>query len=310
MTNHICLVGTTASGKSRIAIEIAKAFPDTFELVSADSMAVYRGMDIGTATPTAHERQAARHHMIDIVDAGADYTLSEFQSTVRAVMKDIESRNKRAILVGGTGLYVRAIVDPFDIPGQFPDARRHVDQLSVDQLTERLGELDPLALSRIPKGNERRLQRALEVTIGSGRPFSSFDQGMDRFAPTSFAQFGIWLPRPVVAKRIESRVDEMISSGWIDETRKLLDGDWSRTARQAIGYKQWQQVIAGEVPLESARTEVISATKSFARKQRMWFRRDPRVKWFGTEEDPAALIPALLAECRAWRNIEMQGGDK
>lgn len=263
-------------------------------------MAVYRGMDIGTATPREEELEGIAHHMLSTVGPEVDYTLSDFQRDARQVVAEIQQRNKRALLVGGTGLYVRAVIDPFDIPPQFPGVRSDLEARDTEALEQKLAQLDPLGASRVPSGNRRRLIRALEVTIGAGKPFSTFGPGMNEFPRTNFRQIGIWLPRSRTNQLIESRIDEMIDAGWIDETALLANQSWSRTARQAIGYKQWQQYLAGEIAFDAARDEVVAATRSFSRKQRMWFRRDPRIGWFGTAQHSAHLFDALVKDCEIW----------
>ena len=173
-TRHVALVGTTAVGKSALALAVARREPDV-EIVSVDSMQVYRGMDIGTAKPTVAERAEVPHHLIDVADPWDDFTLAWFARTARDAVADIEARGRRALLVGGTGLYLRAVIDDLDIPGRYPEAREALEQdPDTLGLHRRLADLDPVAAGRMEPTNRRRVVRALEVTVGSGRPFSSF----------------------------------------------------------------------------------------------------------------------------------------
>ncbi|MDQ3642527.1 MAG: tRNA (adenosine(37)-N6)-dimethylallyltransferase MiaA, partial [Actinomycetota bacterium] len=192
---HLVLVGPTASGKSALAMEVARRLDDV-ELVSADSMQVYRGMDVGTAKPTPSEQEEVPHHLLDLADPAEDYSVARFQADAAEAIAGIEGRGHRALLVGGTGLYVQAVVDGLALPGEWPELKAELEAQPVDQLHRRLTRVDPLAASRIEPGNGRRLVRALEVTLGSGRPFSSFGPGLGAYPPTRFRLAGVWLPRP------------------------------------------------------------------------------------------------------------------
>ncbi len=187
MTGHAALIGPTASGKSAIAHAIALA-DRSWELVTIDSMQVYRGMDIGTAKPTAREQREVPYHLLDVADPWEDHDVARFQADARAAIADIESRGRRALLVGGTALYLRAVVDELTLPGQFPGVRAGLEaEPDTAALHARLAELDPTAAARMEPSNRRRIVRALEVTLGSGRPFSSFGPGLDEHPPTRFA---------------------------------------------------------------------------------------------------------------------------
>ena len=284
-------MGPTASGKSALALEIARRLPG-IELVSVDSMQVYRGMDIGTAKPTAKEQAEVPHHLLDLADPSEDFTVTRFQQAFRHALEDIEARGRRALLVGGTGLYVRAVVDELSPPGQWPDVKREIEgEPDTVALHRRLVELDPAAAARMEPTNRRRVVRALEVTVGSGRPFSSFGPGLDSHPPSPFRTAGIWLPRPVLAARIEQRVHGMVADGLADEVARL-GPTLSRTARQALGYKEFLDGL----PAADAVAETIRRTRAFARRQRVWFRRDPRITWFGAADNPFAVLPALLGD--------------
>jgi tRNA dimethylallyltransferase len=201
--------------------------------------------------------------------------------------------------VGGTGLYVNALVDALTLPGRFPVVAAELEQEpGTGLLYERLRALDPLGAGRIDAANRRRVLRALEVTLGSGRPFSSFGPGISAFPATKWRLAGIWLPRAVVARRVERRLGSMLEAGLLDEVRALASrpGGLSRTARQALGYRELLAHVETGLPLQDAVAETLRRTRHFARRQRMWWRRDPRIRWFGSAEDPLAVLPALLGE--------------
>jgi tRNA dimethylallyltransferase len=268
------------------------------ELVSADSMQVYRGMDAGTAKPSPAEQEEVPHHLLDVADPEEDYTVARFRAEVAGALAGIEARGHRALVVGGTGLYVQAVVDGLSFPGQWPEVRAELESARVEDLHRRLTEADPLAASRMEPGNVRRLVRALEVTIGSGRPFSSFGPGLDAYPPTRFRLAGVWLPRPVVGARIEARYAAQLAGGFVDEVRRLVarPAGLSRTARQALGYREILDHLAGACSLDDAIATALGRTRQFARRQRSWFRRDPRITWFGARENPVDLLPALLGD--------------
>jgi len=291
---HLVLVGPTASGKSALALEVARRLGDV-ELVSADSMQVYRGMDIGTAKPTPAERAEVPHHLLDVADPAEDYSVARFQADVADVIAGIEGRGHRALIVGGTGLYVQAVVDGLSMPGEWPDIKARLEAHPAAVLHRRLADADPLAASRIEPGNTRRLVRALEVTVGSGRPFSSFGPGVGAYPRTGFRLAGVWLPRPVLAERIEARYRAQLEAGFLDEVRALRHR-MSRTARQALGYRELLDHLAGAATLDEAVAAAVGRTRQFARRQRAWFRRDPRIAWFGASANPLDLLPALLGD--------------
>jgi tRNA dimethylallyltransferase len=294
---HAALVGTTASGKSALALAAARRDPRV-ELVSVDSMQVYRGMDIGTAKPNPGEQAEVPHHLIDVADPWDDFTVADFQALFREAMAGIEARDHRALLVGGTGLYLRAVVDDLDIPGRFPEVRQELEsEPDTLALHRRLDELDPGAAGRMEPTNRRRVVRALEVTLGSGRPFSSYGPGLEAYPPTRFRLLGVALPLDVIDARIEARYRDELDAGLLDEVRRLLADPrgLSRTARQALGYKELFDHVADGAPLDEAVELAIRRIRRFARRQRSWFRRDPRIEWLPAGDDPAALEPAVLA---------------
>jgi tRNA dimethylallyltransferase len=300
VTGHLALVGTTASGKSDLALALARECP-RFELVSVDSMQVYRGMDIGTAKASPAEQKEVRHHLLDLADPSETFTVAQFQRAFREAIIDIERRERLALLVGGTGLYLRAAVDDLSLPGQWPELRARLlaeaEAIGPEVLHCRLARLDPLAATRMEPTNTRRIARALEVIEGSGRLFSSFGPGLGSYPPSRFSLIGVTLPTEVVAARIEDRYHRQMRAGFLDEVRQLADrpSGLSRTARQALGYRELLAHLAGERSLEEALDEAVRRTRQFARRQRAWFRRDPRIQWLQADADPRAVVPALLA---------------
>jgi tRNA dimethylallyltransferase len=296
-TGHAVLVGATASGKSALAMALARRDP-TWELVSVDSMQVYRGMDIGTAKPSAAERAEVPHHLLDLLDPWEEGTVAWFQAQATDVLADIEARGRRALLVGGTALYVQAIVDHLDIPGQYPAVRAELegDEDTV-ALHARLAGLDPVAADRMEPGNRRRVVRALEVTLGSGRPFSSYGPGLDAHPSTPFAMVGLCRTPADLRARIAARYDAQLAAGFVDEVRRLhVDPrGLSRTAAQALGYKELHAHLAGTLSQAEAIERAVHRTSRFARRQRAWFRRDPRIAWLDLEpgEDANRLVDAL-----------------
>ena len=303
---RIAILGPTASGKSSVALAVATSEVGRrlgVELVSVDAMQVYRGMDIGTAKPTIDEQRLVRHHLVDLVDASESYTVSRFQGEYRRVVTDIEGRGGRALLVGGTGLYLRAVVDDLDIPGQWPEVRVRLEEeareYGPEVLHERLAAVDPSAAAKMQPTNTRRIVRALEVCEGSGRAFSSFGPGVDTYPDSSVKQVALRWPRAILEKRIEARVQDMVDGGLVAEVSDLLARGFSATAAQALGYKESVDHLEGRVSLDEAVSTTILRTRQFAVRQERWFRRDPRVQWFDVQSDPVAevapAVEALLA---------------
>ena len=296
LNGNLVIVGTTASGKSSLAIELARCRPN-IEIISIDSMAIYRGMDIGTATPTVQEQEEIPHHVINIVDPSDEFALPLFQSAVEKALKEISDRGNKAVLVGGTGLHVRAVVDRLEIPPRFLSIRDEIELISETSfLYGKLNDLDPLASAKIEPGNRRRIVRALEVTLGTGRPFSSFGPGLDVYPPSPFTQIGIRMPRDLNDLRISERYKRQIEDGFVEEVENLVsDGrKLSKTASQALGYKQVISYIDGENTLEEAIDSAISSTRRFARRQEKWFRRDPRIHWMDMKNDSLELLEEVI----------------
>ncbi len=254
-------------------------------------MQVYRGMDIGTAKPTGKERAEVRHHCIDLVKATAEFTVGDFQPAYRHAIQQIAGDGHRALLVGGTGLYHRVVIDDFDLPGEFPEVRATLDnEPDTARLHARLAELDPVAAERMEPGNRRRVMRALEVTVGSGYPFSSFGPGLNSYPLSAVAQIGLRRPRAVIAKRIERRVHAMIDAGLVGEVERLFVTGFSRSAGQALGYKEIIEHLEGRMSMDESIEMIITRTRQFAVRQERWFRRDPRVQWIDVVHDPVTEV--------------------
>lgn len=292
----MALVGSTASGKSAVAMAVARRLGDV-EIVSIDSMQVYRGMDIGTAKPTLAERAEIPHHLLDLVEATDDFAVAEFRIAYADALAAIESRTHRALLVGGTGLYHRVVIDEFDLPGEWPDVRAELEaEPDVAALFTRLVDLDPEGAAKMEPTNRRRVVRALEVTLGSGRPFSAFGPGVDHYPPSAVVQIGLRWPRAVISARIEARVRQMLADGLVQEVAALAEVGFSRTAAQALGYKEILAMIDGRIGQDEATQMIITRTRQFAVRQERWFRRDPRVRWIDIEDDPVAEVAPVVVD--------------
>ena len=300
MPVRVAVVGPTASGKSAVAMAAARQLGDV-DLVSVDSMQVYRGMDIGTAKPTPAERAAVRHHLLDIVEPTDEFTVSEFKVAYAAALERIAMDGRRALLVGGTGLYHRVVIDDFDLPGQWPEIRSELEaDANTGQLFDRLQKLDPVAAAKIEPGNRRRIVRALEVSLGSGRPFSSFGPGVDDYPASAVRQVGVRWPRDVITSRIAERVRQMIDEGLVAEVQSLATAGLSRTAAQALGYKEILAMLDGRIGEDEAIATIITRTRQFAVRQERWFRRDPRVRWIDVEHDAVVeATPAVIEALNA-----------
>ena len=274
---------------------LARATPGA-EIIAVDAMQVYRGMDIGTAKPTAQDRIEVVHHGLDLVEPSESFAVAEFQTVGFAALDSIASMGGTAVLVAGTGLYLSAIVNRLEIPGSWPEVRARLEDEAGENLAGlygRLCALDPLAARKIEPTNERRIVRALEVCEGSGRPFSSFGPGMDAYPPSDIVQIGLRWTRERLAQRIETRVHRMMGEGLLAEVERLATGALSRTARQALGYKELLDVLEGTCSLEEAVQTIIVRTRQFATRQDRWFRRDPRIRWIDIETDSLEALPVL-----------------
>lgn len=300
------IVGPTASGKTALALDVADALGS--EIVSVDSMVVYRRMDIGTAKPTAEERRRVPHHLLDVAEPSEPYSVARFQTEARNAIGQIEHTGRRPLLVGGSGLYFRAVVDELTFPGTDPgtreDLERQAEALGAARMYERLASLDPAAAERIEPANVRRVVRALEVAAITGRPFSTFAAAWERYPTERVRAAGVGVPREVLMERIRVRVTRMLEAGWLDEVRGLLEagfGGWL-TATQAIGYAELARHLQGKMTLEAAGEATVKRTGSLARRQMAWFKRDPRVRWFdvgaGGAVEATDAILAYLREAR------------
>ncbi len=298
---RVAIVGATATGKTDLAVAVARRRPGV-ELVSVDAMAVYRGLDVGTAKPTAEQRTGVTWHLLDVVDPSCDFSVAAFQAAGRAALRAIDERGHVSLLVGGTGLYHRALVDDLDLPGRYPALAARLDavaaELGAAALHRRLAELDPLAASRIEPGNRRRIVRALEVTLGSGRPFSASGPGLGEYRPAGTVLLGLALERSELDRRIAARLDAQMRGGLLDEVARLAGapGGLGRTARQALGYRELLAHLEGRSSLDEAIAETLRRTRAFARRQERWFRRDPRVTWWRADEPGLAERLAELLE--------------
>ena len=272
-------------------MEIARRRGDV-EIIAVDSMQVYRGMDIGTAKPTPAERAEIAHHCLDLADPSDDFTVTRYRAAYNDAIDAIAKHDHTALLVAGTGLYLRAVTDGLSIPGQWPDVKADLEaEPDTAALHARLASLDPLAASRMTSTNRRRIVRALEVTLGSGRPFSSFGDGLTAYAPTPYRMIGVDITTDELRERVRGRLAQMLADGFLDEVRGLR-GRMSRTARQALGYRELLAHLDGDLSLNDAIELIERRTMQFARRQRAWFRRDPRIEW----RKPVEVVDAVLGD--------------
>ena len=297
----VVLVGPTAAGKSSLAAALVRRYDveeRRAEIVNADSMLVYRGMDIGTAKPSEAERAEIPHHMIDLLDVTENATVAEFQQLARQAIADCIARNSIPVVVGGSALYVRAIIDDFDFPGTDPAVRARLEhELSTqgaERLHRRLSEADPAAATRILPGNARRIIRALEVIELTGRSFSAV-LPEHRYRLSDVVQIGIAIDRPTLDARIAARVEAMWAAGFVDEVRRLEEAGLRAglTASRALGYRQVLRYLDGEISEAQARDLTVIGTRKFARRQESWFRKDARISWL--PYDHTELVSAAYA---------------
>ena len=290
------VLGPTASGKSDVAMEFATSHGGC-EIVAADSMQVYRGMDIGTAKPTLEDRQRVVHHGIDIADPSDEFSVAQFLHHIEHARASMHQRETRELIVGGTGLYVTALVDGLNMPGQWPEIREELEQNDdTESLFAELRRVDPVAASRMEPNNRRRIIRALEVCRGSGTTFSSFGPGITQFPETTTVMVGIQWDRTVLRQRIERRVWNMMERGLIEEVRSLLNRQQtlSKTAYQALGYKEVIEGLAAGHSVKEMVGTITLRTQQFAVRQERWYRRDPRIHWVQVQNDPISEVTPVL----------------
>ena len=297
----VAVVGATATGKSDLGVALARRLGG--EVVNADSMQLYRGMDIGTAKLSAAEQAGVVHHLLDVWDVTVTANVADYQRMAREVVSRLQGHGRTPLLVGGSGLYVRAALDHLDFPGTDAALRARLEAELAEAgpavLHARLAAADPAAAARILPGNGRRIVRALEVVELTGRPFTATLPEPRYVAPA--VQVGLALDRELLDERIVARVDRMWARGLVTEVARLAaaglrDG---RTASRALGYAQVLRHLDGECSEEQAREETVRATRRFARRQESWFRRDPRVRWLDASLPPADLLERALAAVRA-----------
>ncbi|MBM3722043.1 MAG: tRNA (adenosine(37)-N6)-dimethylallyltransferase MiaA [Actinobacteria bacterium] len=296
----IFIVGATATGKSDLSIQLAKKLQA--EIINADSMQLYRGMDIGTAKLSLEQREGIPHHLVDVLDVTQDASVAEYQGWARAKIDSLIKQGKNVVVVGGTGLYIKAILDELNFPDTDPVVRARLSieaqQVGIDEMHARLAKLDPAAAAAIPKENARRVVRALEVIEITGAPFTAnLPKAGASYYPDA-KQFGVVLQRDDLKERIDRRVDAMWESGFVEEVRSLIDKGITsaKTARAALGYNQIITFLEGAVSEEEAREETKRATRAYARRQETWFSRDERITWLkgGTSERLDAITSSTI----------------
>ena len=279
----VVVVGPTASGKSSLAVELARRLGE-HEIVNADSMQLYRGMDIGTAKPTAAEREAVPHHLFDVLDVTETASVAEFQTMAREAIAECHNRGVTPVVVGGSALYVRAVIDRLDFPGTDPAVRDQWDaelaSRGPESLHAELAERDPAAAASILSSNGRRLVRALEVIELTGEPFTATMPAYDSIYG-ELTMLGLDVPREVLDVRLAERVEAMWRDGFVDEVRTLREHGLGEglTASRALGYQQILAYLAGESTEDEAREATVVGTRKFARRQDRLFRKDPRIQW-------------------------------
>jgi len=296
----VVIGGATATGKSDLAVALAQRIGG--QVVNADSMQLYKDMDIGTAKLSMAERQGIPHHMLDLVEVSTDVNVAWYQERARAVIDELLAADIPVIVVGGTGFYIKAILDDLNFPDTDPAVREKLtleaEKIGGDALHQRLGKLDPAAAAAIPRENVRRVIRALEVIEITGEPFTANLPREDSTKYPQALQFGLNMDRELLDDRVELRVDRMFQQGLVNEveeliTKGLLEG---KTARAALGYAQVISALAGEITMDEAISQTKLATRQYIRRQETWFRRDQRITWLEPDSDRLATIEkAILA---------------
>lgn len=291
----VAVVGATAAGKTGLSLDLAEALGG--EVVNTDAMQLYRGMDVGTAKLPPDERRGIPHHLLDTLEVTEPATVAEFQEQARTVIAELRARGATPVLVGGSALYTRAVLDEFEFPGTDREVRARLEaelaEVGSAALHARLAEVDPESAARILVENGRRVVRALEVLEITGRPFSATLPRLEYVDPRT-VQVGVDIDRPTLDARIAQRVEEMFAAGFVAEVERLLERGLAqgRTAGRAIGYPEVAAHLAGELSLDEARERTVVATRRFARRQDAWFRKDPRIRWVRFD-DPDRVARAL-----------------
>ncbi len=302
MSKLIIICGATATGKSDLAVKIAEEIKA--EVINADSMQLYKGMDIGTAKLSVQERRGIPHHLLDVVDVKTDVTVSWYQELARAKIDELRNAGKSVVVVGGTGFYIKAILDDLNFPETDPEVReklnQEAEQIGGDAMHQRLAKLDPAASLAIPKENVRRVVRALEVIEITGEPFTAILPREDSTKYPDAMQFGLAMDRESLDIRIDSRVRKMWDLGFIDEVEGLIDQGIleGKTAQAAIGYAQIIRMKHGTMTQEEAVADTARSTRQYARRQETWFSRDLRINWLSAtsnlSERKATVLQAIL----------------
>lgn len=294
----IVIGGATATGKSDLAIAVAKRTGG--EIINADSMQLYTGMDIGTAKLTVAQRQGIPHHLLDLVDVNTDVNVAWYQEQARSKIDELLARGIPTVVVGGTGFYIKAILDDLNFPDTDPAVREKItlqaEKIGNEALHQRLAVLDPAAAAAIPKENVRRVIRALEVIEITGKPFTANLPRVDSTRYPAALQFGLTMDRESLDERVDARVDQMFALGLVEEVdtligQGLLEG---KTARAALGYAQVVAMRAGEISLDEAISQTKLATRQYIRRQETWFRRDERITWLDEGSDRLAIIEKAI----------------
>lgn len=297
----IFIVGATATGKSELSLQLADRVNG--EIVNADSMQLYRGMDIGTAKLSPQERRGIPHHLIDVLDVNQDASVAEYQGWARSKIDELLGSGKSVIVVGGTGLYIKAILDELNFPDTDPEVRARLSEeagrIGGTAMHERLGKLDPAAAAAIPKENLRRVVRALEVIEITGKPFTAnLPRAGAAYYPEA-RQFGLVMDRDDLKERIDRRVDLMWEQGFVDEVRLLIASgiNSGKTAKAALGYNQIISFLEGRISEAEAKEETKRATRAYARRQETWFSRDARINWLkgGTKERLDSILSSTIS---------------
>lgn len=303
----LVIVGATAVGKSEVAIFLAQNLSG--EIIAADSMQVYKNMNIGTGKPSPKQQTLIRHHLIDVVSPIESFSVAQYQKLAREAVREVISRRRLPIIVGGTGLYVKAVIDELEFPEGLLDSenRKELEKKAKEEggeaLYQDLKRLDPEAAENIHPHNVRRIIRALEVIESTKKPFSHFQKKWNRrISIYHTAVFGLGLPREHLYKNIDKRLDEMIEAGLIDEVKALVKEGYREaiTSKQALGYKELIDYLDGNINLKQAKEQIKQGTRNFAKRQLTWFKREPRLKWIDTcqksHEEVGAKIISYLKE--------------